>query len=193
MQGCAFAASPAPGAHPSNSAMYRLISQYAAVMAAFTERDAERLASLMTLALSPASAWYAPLDAASTGPIHRLPAAPRLSHQPSVLRLRADGAPAAAHRAASAESARRHGIHPLVRHVLRTVAQSVGSGRRLSLLFASCRTRECARASTPARPADSARETPVRRRPRRRDPPTAPIQSPPGKPTESAENQPNPP
>ena len=36
------------------------------------------------------------------------------------------------------ESARRHGIRPLVRHVMRTVARLVRSGRRLSLLFASC-------------------------------------------------------
>ena len=36
------------------------------------------------------------------------------------------------------ESARRHGIRPLVRHAMRTVARLVRSGRRLSLLFASC-------------------------------------------------------
>ena len=36
------------------------------------------------------------------------------------------------------KAARRHGIRPLVRHVMRTVARLVRSGRRLSLLFASC-------------------------------------------------------
>ena len=36
------------------------------------------------------------------------------------------------------KAARRHGIRPLVRHVMRTVARLVTSGRRRSLLFASC-------------------------------------------------------
>ena len=36
------------------------------------------------------------------------------------------------------KTARRHGIRPLVRHVMRTVARLVTSGRRRSLLFASC-------------------------------------------------------
>ena len=36
------------------------------------------------------------------------------------------------------KAARRHGIRPLVRYVMRTVARLVTSGRRRSLLFASC-------------------------------------------------------
>ncbi len=36
------------------------------------------------------------------------------------------------------KAARRHGIRPLVRHMVRTVARLVTSGRRRSLLFASC-------------------------------------------------------
>ncbi|MCZ0943860.1 MAG: transposase [Gammaproteobacteria bacterium] len=36
------------------------------------------------------------------------------------------------------KAARRHGIRPLVRHLMRTVARLVASGRRRSLLFASC-------------------------------------------------------
>ena len=36
------------------------------------------------------------------------------------------------------EAARRHGIRPLVRHVMRTAARLVTSGCRRSLLFASC-------------------------------------------------------
>ena len=36
------------------------------------------------------------------------------------------------------KAARRHGIRPLVRHVMRTVARLVTSGRGRSLLFASC-------------------------------------------------------
>ena len=39
------------------------------------------------------------------------------------------------------KAARRHGIRPLVRHVMRTVARLVASGRRRSLLFAPCRFR----------------------------------------------------
>jgi len=35
-------------------------------------------------------------------------------------------------------TARRHGIRPLVRHLMRTVARLVTSGRKRSLLFASC-------------------------------------------------------
>ena len=36
------------------------------------------------------------------------------------------------------KAARRHGIRPLVRHLVRTGARLVTSGRRRSLLFASC-------------------------------------------------------
>ena len=36
------------------------------------------------------------------------------------------------------KAARRHGIRPLVRHLMRTVARLVASGRRRSLPFASC-------------------------------------------------------
>ena len=42
------------------------------------------------------------------------------------------------HGRASCCPTRRHGIRPLVRHVMRTVARLATSGRRRSLLFASC-------------------------------------------------------
>ena len=65
------------------------------------------------------------------------------------------------------ESARRHGIRPLVRHVMRTVTRLVRGGRRLSLLFASC----CLR----------------------RERPTAPFPAPLRNDRNPPENQPNPP
>ena len=50
------------------------------------------------------------------------------------------------------KAARRHGIRPLARHVMRTVARLVRNGRKLSLLFASCclRPRKDALNSLPA-------------------------------------------
>ena len=36
------------------------------------------------------------------------------------------------------ETVRRHGTRPLIRHLMRTVARLVTSGRRRRLLFASC-------------------------------------------------------